>query len=36
VSGSAVAGPLFFLLWWNGDFAGVFAEVRVFGVVLLW
>jgi hypothetical protein len=36
VSGSAVAGPLFFLLWWNGDFAGVFAEMRVFGVVLLW
>ena len=22
----------FFLLWWNGDFAGVFAEMRVFSV----
>jgi hypothetical protein len=26
----------FFLLWWNGDFAGGFAEMRVFSVVFLW
>jgi hypothetical protein len=36
MGGSAVAEPLFFLLWWNGDFAGVFAEMRVFSVVFLW
>jgi hypothetical protein len=43
VGGSAIAGPLFsvlvrdfFVLWWAGVFAGVFAENVCFGVVFLW
>jgi hypothetical protein len=43
MGGSAVAGPLFFcfgasffVLWWSGVFAGVFARNACFGVVFLW
>jgi hypothetical protein len=36
IGGSAVAGPPFFLLWWNGVFAGGFGEMVGLVVVLLW
>jgi hypothetical protein len=36
VSGSAIAGPLFLFCGGVAFLLGGFAEIRVFGVVLLW